>query len=112
MSDSLLSIIRGVDDAQAEDGRGNVHPSARGARPSVGVYPTYDGRIAFAVEFDVAVTINEGDSSEGGGKISVASLASIGGNVATTTKAETVSRLKFGVPIAFSAGTGSTSGVE
>jgi hypothetical protein len=78
-----------------------VNPPWRSIGPDVGVYSTEDGRIAFAVSFDVAVTISESGEKEGGGKITVAKVANLGGKVAMTNRAETVTRLQFGIPIAF-----------
>jgi hypothetical protein len=101
VAESLLSIIGGVEDAQAADTTASVNPSWESIGANVGVYPTNDGRIAFAVSFDVAVTVIEGGEKEGSGKITVATIANIGGKVTSTSKAETVTRLQFGIPIAF-----------
>lgn len=62
---------------------------------------TRDGRSngVYSVSFDVAVTIGSSDASEGGGKLQVAGLLSLGGKVNASGKEETVSRLKFLVPL-------------
>ncbi|MDC9498161.1 MULTISPECIES: hypothetical protein [unclassified Pseudoalteromonas] len=48
-----------------------------------------------SVEFDMAVT--ESTSKDGGAKLSIAGLGSVGGDLATGSK--TVSRIKFSVPL-------------
>lgn len=48
-----------------------------------------------AVDFDIAVT--ESKSKEGGAKLSIAGIGGMGGDLAEGT--ETVSRIKFRVPI-------------
>lgn len=101
VSESLLSILKGVEDAQAADPSASLNPSWTSVSPNVGVYSTEGERIAFAVTFDVAVTVTEGSEKEGGGKIAVASFAGVGGKLSNTNKAETVTRLQFGIPIAF-----------
>mgnify|MGYP005811064375 CR=1 FL=1 len=58
------------------------------------INPVGDGFVT-SVEFDVAVT--ESTSQDGGAKLSIAGLGSLGGDLATGSK--TVSRIKFSVPL-------------
>lgn len=53
------------------------------------------GGFVTSVEFDMAVT--ESTSQDGGAKLSIAGLGSVGGDLATGSK--TVSRIKFSVPL-------------
>lgn len=52
-----------------------------------------------AVEFDVAVTVETVNSTEGGGQIKVWGIGQAGGEVSKELKNSTVSRVSFGVDI-------------
>jgi hypothetical protein len=54
---------------------------------------------AYAVDFDVAVVASSTMGGEGGAKLQVASLLSIGGKASGSEKDETTSRIKFSVPL-------------
>lgn len=54
---------------------------------------------ARTVEFDIAVTAENVDQSEGGGKIKVLQLADIGGKGSREVRNSTVSRITFGVEV-------------
>jgi hypothetical protein len=53
----------------------------------------------YGVSFDVAVVVSSQESAEGGGKLRVAGIFSLGGTVAGADKEETTSRIKFVVPL-------------
>lgn len=53
------------------------------------------------VEFDVAVTVTEGETVEGSGGISVLGIGTIGGGASTSGESTSFSRIKFKVPMAF-----------
>lgn len=63
---------------------------------SDGSYWKYDPQF---VEFDVAVTSTETDSSNGGAKLKVASMLSLGGDLSSQSINQTVSRIKFSIPL-------------
>ena len=69
--------------------------------PLEGVAYVYEGsgRHGWAtnVEFDIAVTVNE--SADGGAKLSIPGIGSIGGNLAD--KSETTSRVSFKIPLRY-----------
>lgn len=52
-----------------------------------------------AVEFDVAVTVETVNSTEGGGQIKVWGIGQAGGEISKEFKNSTVSRVSFGVDI-------------
>ncbi len=54
------------------------------------------------VEFDVAVTATENNGIEGGGKIKVMSLIEVGGGVNSKVENQTVSRVKYTLPLILS----------
>lgn len=100
VSDALQSILKGVEDAQETEIGEHVNPPYYSASSNVGVYFASDDRIAFAVNFDVAVTVTESTSAEGGGKVTVVA-ANIGGKASSTAEERTVTRLQFGIPVTF-----------
>lgn len=51
------------------------------------------------VEFDVAVTTTENNKSEGGGKLNVANLISVGGGLESSNSNQSVSRIKYSIPV-------------
>jgi hypothetical protein len=88
---ALLQIVAGVEDAQRaiDDAKhhGEVNPDAL-------TPPAF-------VEFDIAVTASEGTSAGGGVGIRVVGFQA-GGGAKTDTRAESVSRIRFSVPIRLS----------
>lgn len=88
---TLLSIKKGIRDANIKicenDGK------------KLGIDDTIQYEIdrgSKGIKFDIAVTVNKEDASEGGGKIRVA-VIDIGGNTNISTKEEKVSRISFEV---------------
>ncbi|KXI30439.1 trypco2 family protein [Paraglaciecola hydrolytica] len=55
-------------------------------------------RVVQKIDFDIAVTVDETDKTKAGGKISVLSIG-LGGDLETSSKTGTNSRIKFSVPI-------------
>ena len=51
------------------------------------------------VEFDVAITTSETEGTNGGAGLKVASLMNIGGGVECKVENQTISRVKFTIPI-------------
>jgi hypothetical protein len=100
VADTLTSILEGVKQAQSGDLGEHVVPPYASASSNVGVYFASGDRIAFAVNFDVAVTVSDSLNAEGGGKVSVVA-ASLGGTTKSQTEHQTATRLQFGVPITF-----------
>jgi hypothetical protein len=101
VKDALVAIVEGVRDAQKGldvniNPRPSVIPDKRG-----GEYMTMDGLRATPVQFDVAVTISAEANAEGGGKVSIWSIASSEGKTSAKDGESTVSRLQFQVPVAF-----------
>ena len=102
---SLVQITKGVTDAQNEamESGASVNPRVLHADHSSGSAAgrLADGRIACLVEFDVAVAVSEESSATGGGKLKAASFFQVGGNTSKGSTSESVSRLRFTVPVAF-----------
>jgi hypothetical protein len=99
VGDALLSILDGVADAQGGERGQCISPPFTSAPQGSGLYRVGD-ELAFAVNFDIAVTVTESDAKEGGGKIAVFST-SIGGRLKSQNEQSTVSRISFAVPVIY-----------
>jgi len=84
ISQTLVEIVEGVQDAKDTAKHGTIMPQSRAGT-------------AQQVHFDVAVTTTS--STTGGGKVSV---MGIGGEIGGQSEHQAVSRIKFDVPIRFS----------
>jgi hypothetical protein len=93
VADALRQIVEGI--AHAQDLTANSN--ARINPPGVG---TQGALLIQMVEFDVAVTVNE-DSTKKGGVGVVAGVFGIGAQGQSSTSNQSVSRIKFAVPILF-----------
>ncbi len=58
-----------------------------------------DGANIIDVEFDVAVTATESEGNDGSGKLKVMSLVEMGGGVNSKFENQTVSRVKYVLPL-------------
>ncbi len=89
---SLAEIIQGVAAAQQE--------VSKGARSNGSINPKalMRGNELVSVQFDVAVTAVEGGAA-GGGISVLGGIVSIGGQAKSETRAESISRIKFDVPV-------------
>ncbi len=106
VSSTITQVMEGITDAQprARELGGYVNPSLEGVdssdRTETRIGWTCSGQRVFAVTFDVAVTAGSATGGEGGGKLEVASVFSFGAKASTSDNQESVSRVKFVVPIA------------
>lgn len=89
---ALVEIVEAAKEA-SEEFNGSAFISSKRAD---GCYWKYDPQ---SVEFDVAVTSTETDSNNGGAKLKVASMLSLGGEVSNQSVSQTVSRIKFTIPL-------------
>jgi len=94
VSATLVEIVRGVRDAQravkAEKIPSAINPGSRGREGML--YARKE------VEFDVAITATEGSESKSGIGVVVASVG-IGAQRKSGASSESVSRIKFAVPV-------------
>lgn len=72
---------------------------ARLAATSRLVGQTASDQAIYSIDFDIAVSVGSESGAEGGAKLQVASVFSIGGKAKESDKTESVSRVKFAVPI-------------
>lgn len=59
-------------------------------------------RLVIDVDFDVAITATESESANGGASLKVASLLNIGGGGENKTENQTISRIKYTLPLVLS----------
>lgn len=105
VKETLTQISQGVKDAQdsVRDAGGYANPTvtyAQGKPELVYFGETARGHHTFLVDFDVAVTVAEKTAAEGGAKLAVASLLSVGGSGRSDAENTSTSRVKFKVPLA------------
>ena len=108
VKESLLQIIQGVKEAQAEsEGTGaHINPigmsimrnDLKGKR-----FGPKDLTITETIEFDIAVMAMEGKEAKGGIGV-VTGIFSLGGGGKTEVQTSNVSRLKFSVPVVLPSG--------
>jgi len=104
IAQTLLQIVNGVSDAQGADTGGEINPRIWSARKDdaakLKILESNGGNWIHLVDFDVAITVVEGTSTQGG-------LGLVVGPVALGTKGQSkdenssISRIKFQVPVSF-----------
>ncbi|ENQ8749290.1 TPA: hypothetical protein ACVU5U_004614 [Vibrio parahaemolyticus] len=109
VSESILEIIEGVQDAQkrieSDDAKVAPHieqifsqSQTGGTNLAIGWDST--NNLVHSIEFDVAVTTSEGTNTKGGIGV-VAGVFSLGAQGASSDNYQSISRLKFRVPVSF-----------
>ena len=109
---SMVDICGAIEDSNAElkeQGSGavvnpgaiviNSDSSQAYGRESSKVYHV-DKRVVQKIDFDIAVVVDQGTSTGGGVKISVASIG-LGAEGKSTSSASSETRLKFAIPIIY-----------
>jgi hypothetical protein len=100
---SIVSVLEGVRDAAAQaTDSAEVAPVLfdNHALDKAGILVSQAGGHVHMLEFDVAVTANEGADTKAGIGV-VAGVFNLGAGGTSTTSNSTVSRIKFRVPIVF-----------
>lgn len=104
VKETLLQITKGVADSQLEISKigGIVNPAIRLAKQSSDshVGTLYEGQNVYIVDFDIAISVSEGTGSKADGKLTVASLFSVGGGTSSSETNSTLSKVSFKVPLA------------
>lgn len=97
---TLIQIVEGTKAAadKIKDSGFVISPRhIRGSHPELVIDHNSDCMVSL-IEFDVAITINETDKGQGGAGISIAGIH-LGGKVESGSLNQTVSRVKFMVPL-------------
>jgi len=99
---SLIQIIEGINGAKDKLKGSDVLISSKDVRPlREGTTVNHQtGNLVNLIEFDMAVTVNEKDTSGGKAGINIVGL-NIGGGLQNEVSNQTVSRIKFSVPVTF-----------
>lgn len=99
---TLTQVVEGVNNAKSNIKDSGAVISSKNVRPlrEGTTYNTSTGDLVNLVEFDIAVTINEKDTDGVNAGIKVVGL-SLGGGLEKEIQNQTVSRIKFSVPLTF-----------
>ena len=99
---TLAQIVEGAKEANAELEKINAFIPYTDMENTKATY-TIDvdkvKRLVINVDFDVAITTTEAENANGGASLKVASLLNIGGGGETKTENQTVSRIKYTLPL-------------
>lgn len=104
IKESLLQIVDGISETnEALKEKGAYIPTRMVV--GEGVWGTLDmetntTRHFMRVDFDLAVTVTQGDKIKAGGGLSIASLAKAGATSENCSQNEEISRIKYTIPIA------------
>lgn len=103
VSSTIDQVMQAVSDSQtsARALGGYVNPTAH-TLPKEGakhIGLTATGQAIFMIDFDIAVTIGAESGADGGAKLQVASIISVGAKGRVTDKSESTSRVRFAVPV-------------
>ena len=110
VSKALVQIIRGVEQAQADlkDSSAQINPplhnvfsNTQSGGANQGLGWAKGGGLVSVVEFDVALTIHEGQGTKGGIGV-VAGIFALGSQGASDSAQHAVTRVQFSVPIKLS----------
>ncbi len=99
VTESLVQLVEGVSTAQLRIHKGaTINPKQRSTKPRSVEYGT--GIPVQEIEFDIAVTVDEGKQTKGGIGV-VAGVFALGSQGQSSAATQSVSRIKFSVPISF-----------
>ena len=107
ISESIVEIVEGLVDAQSriesEDAKvvpniNKVFTQSQTGGTNLAIGWDNQGNLIHSIEFDIAVTANEGTETKGG---VVAGIFALGSQGKSQESNQSISRLKFRVPISF-----------
>jgi hypothetical protein len=99
---TLVQIVNGVNNANEKLKDTGAIISSKNVRPfgNDTTYNTDTCNLVNLIEFDIAVTVNEKDTANGGIGLKIAGL-SIGGGVQNENANQSVNKIKFSIPLTF-----------
>lgn len=101
ISETLYQILAGIKDAQDRASTIDVGELPKHNSPSVVPMPQSDkDRKLYEISFDVAVTVQEEENSDGGAGLSVMGIH-VGGKASSAQTNSSVSRINFKIPVSY-----------
>jgi len=104
IENTLVQIVQGVNNANEKLKDTGSIISSKNVRPlrDGTTYNTETGDLVNLIEFDIAVTVNERDTANGGMGIKIAGI-NIGGNLQNENANQSINKIKFSIPLTFKA---------
>ena len=102
---TLIQIVEGAASANDELANCDSYIPYTNIGNSKSAYSYDENRVArliVNIDFDVAITATESESANGGASLKVASLLNIGGSGENKTENQTISRIKYTLPLVLS----------
>ena len=99
---TLVQIVEGAKEANTELEHINSfipYTNIGTANPVYAIDDENIERLIVNVDFDVAITATESEGANGGASLKVASLMTLGGGVQSKTENQTISRIKYTLPL-------------
>ena len=96
---TLIQIVEGVNDANVALQDSGAYITNESLSNSKGPCLFYKKLNVIEVDYDVAITATESEGSNGGASLKVASFINVGGGVDTKTENQTISRIKYTLPL-------------
>lgn len=104
VKEALTQIVEGVQESQDKirEHGGYVNPSIRIGKGSgqSHVSSLSDGQNIYTVDFNIAISVSENTGSKADGKLTVASVLSLGGGTSSSESNSTLSKIAFKIPLA------------
>lgn len=97
---TIVQIVEGVNSANVKLKDLGAIVTSKDVRPlrEGTTYNTTTGDLVNLIDFDVAITINEKDTTGGGAGIRIAGI-NIGGELKNEVNNQSLSRIKFSIPL-------------
>lgn len=99
---TLIQIVEGAEEANRSlmiKGSYIPYTNMRNTNNAYTVDDAGDHRLVINVDFDVAITASESEGANGGAGLKVVGLFNAGGSVESKTENQTISRIKYTLPL-------------
>ena len=96
---TLIQIVEGVNDANVALQDSGAYITNESLSNSKGPCLFYKKLNVIEVDFDVAITASESEGANGGAGLKVVGLFNAGGSVESKTENQTISRIKYTLPL-------------
>ena len=99
---TLIQIVEGSEEANRElafKGAYIPYTNLQNCNKAYSVDEDRVSRLVIDVDFDVAITASESEGANGGAGLKVVGLFKAGGSVESKTENQTISRIKYSLPL-------------